>query len=79
MFPKDLQTLIRTETAVGYDAKVLQAVKAVNYRQKEKLFDYIMRHYNNKVKGKTIALWGLSFKPNTDDSRTHGQVMGAGR
>jgi len=68
-FPKDVQALIRSATAVGYDAKVLQAVEAVNYRQKEKLFDYIMRHYNNDVKGKTIALWGLSFKPNTDDMR----------
>lgn len=68
-FPKDVQALIRSATAVGYDAKVLQAVEAVNYRQKEKLFDYIMRHYNNDVNGKTIALWGLSFKPNTDDMR----------
>ncbi len=68
-FPKDVQALIRSATAVGYDAKVLQAVEAVNYRQKEKLFDYIMRHYNNNVNGKTIALWGLSFKPNTDDMR----------
>lgn len=68
-FPKDVQALIRSATAVGYDAKVLQAVEAVNYRQKEKLFDYIMRHYNNDVSGKTIALWGLSFKPNTDDMR----------
>ena len=68
-FPKDVQALIRSATAVGYDAKVLQAVEAVNYRQKEKLFDYIMRHYDNDVRGKTIALWGLSFKPNTDDMR----------
>jgi len=68
-FPKDVQALIRSATAVGYDAKVLQSVEAVNYRQKEKLFDYIMRHYKNDVKGKTIALWGLSFKPNTDDMR----------
>lgn len=68
-FPKDVQALIRSATAVGYDAKVLQSVEAVNYRQKEKLFDYIMRHYNNSIQGKTIALWGLSFKPNTDDMR----------
>jgi UDPglucose 6-dehydrogenase len=68
-FPKDVQALIRSATAVGYDAKVLQAVEAVNERQKEKLFDYIMRHYNNDINGKTIALWGLSFKPNTDDMR----------
>jgi UDPglucose 6-dehydrogenase len=68
-FPKDVQALIRSATAVGYDAKILKSVEAVNYRQKEKLFDYIMRHYNNNVQGKTIALWGLSFKPNTDDMR----------
>ena len=68
-FPKDVQALIRSATAIGYDAKILQSVEAVNYRQKEKLFDYIMRHYNNDVQGKTIALWGLSFKPNTDDMR----------
>ncbi|MDT0593677.1 UDP-glucose dehydrogenase family protein [Glaciecola petra] len=68
-FPKDVQALIRSAGAVNYDAKVLQAVEAVNYRQKEKLFDYIMRHYNNEINGKTIALWGLSFKPNTDDMR----------
>jgi UDPglucose 6-dehydrogenase len=68
-FPKDVQALIRSATAVGYEAKVLQAVESVNYRQKEKLFDYIMRQYNNDINGKTIALWGLSFKPNTDDMR----------
>lgn len=68
-FPKDVQALIRSATAVGYDAKILQSVETVNYTQKEKLFDYIMRHYNNDVNGKTIALWGLSFKPNTDDMR----------
>ncbi|MGB3724205.1 MAG: UDP-glucose/GDP-mannose dehydrogenase family protein [Glaciecola sp.] len=68
-FPKDVQALIRSATAVGYDAKVLQSVEAVNYQQKEKLFEYIMRHFNNDVNGKTVALWGLSFKPNTDDMR----------
>lgn len=68
-FPKDVQALIRSATSVGYEAKVLQSVEAVNYKQKEKLFDYIMRHYDNNISGKTIALWGLSFKPNTDDMR----------
>ncbi len=68
-FPKDVQALVRSATGVGYNAKVLEAVEAVNYRQKEKLFDYLMQHYNNDLKGKTIALWGLSFKPNTDDMR----------
>ncbi len=68
-FPKDVQALVRSATAVNYEARVLQAVEAVNYQQKEKLFDYIMRHYENDIKGKTVALWGLSFKPNTDDMR----------
>jgi len=68
-FPKDVQALVRSATGVGYTAKILEAVEAVNYRQKEKLFDYIMDHYKGDVKGKTIALWGLSFKPNTDDMR----------
>jgi len=68
-FPKDVQALVRSATGVGYTAKILEAVEAVNYRQKEKLFDYIMSHYNGDVTGKTIALWGLSFKPNTDDMR----------
>jgi len=68
-FPKDVQALVSSATGVGYTAKILEAVEAVNYRQKEKLFDYIMAHYQGDVKGKTIALWGLSFKPNTDDMR----------
>jgi UDPglucose 6-dehydrogenase len=68
-FPKDVQALVRSAHEVGYRAKVLEAVEAVNYRQKEKLFDYIMQFYNNDIYGKTIALWGLSFKPNTDDMR----------
>jgi UDPglucose 6-dehydrogenase len=68
-FPKDVQALVRSATGVGYQAKILEAVEAVNYRQKEKLFDYIIDHYKGDIKGKTIALWGLSFKPNTDDMR----------
>lgn len=68
-FPKDVQALVRSANGVGYSAKVLEAVEAVNYRQKEKLFDYIMQHYNSDLNGKTVALWGLSFKPNTDDMR----------
>lgn len=68
-FPKDVQALVRSANKVGYTARVLESVEAVNYQQKEKLFEYIMRHFNNDVKGKTVALWGLSFKPNTDDMR----------
>ncbi|MFT5675096.1 MAG: UDPglucose 6-dehydrogenase [Paraglaciecola sp.] len=68
-FPKDVQALVRSANGVGYKAQVLEAVEAVNYTQKEKLFEYIMRHFNGDIAGKTVALWGLSFKPNTDDMR----------
>jgi len=70
-FPKDVQALARTASEIGYEAELLNAVESVNYRQKEVLFDKISRHYNGKenLKGKTIALWGLAFKPNTDDMR----------
>jgi UDPglucose 6-dehydrogenase len=68
-FPKDVQALSRTAHENGYDAEILNAVEAVNYRQKEVLFDKISRHFNGELEGKTIALWGLSFKPNTDDMR----------
>jgi UDPglucose 6-dehydrogenase len=68
-FPKDVQALVRSANGVGYKAQVLEAVESVNYAQKEKLFEYIMHHFNGDVSGKTVALWGLSFKPNTDDMR----------
>ncbi len=68
-FPKDVKALERTAREVGYNAELLSAVEAVNYRQKQVLFDKIQRHYKGDVKGKTFALWGLSFKPNTDDMR----------
>ena len=68
-FPKDVQALVRTADAIGYDAEILKSVEAVNYRQKEKLFEMISAHFNGDLKGKTLALWGLSFKPNTDDMR----------
>jgi UDPglucose 6-dehydrogenase len=68
-FPKDVQALIRSAKGVGYQAKILESVEAVNYTQKEKLFAYIMRHFNGDITGKKVALWGLSFKPNTDDMR----------
>jgi UDPglucose 6-dehydrogenase len=68
-FPKDVQALVRSANGVGYKAQILESVEAVNYRQKEKLFDYLMDFYKGDLSGKTIALWGLSFKPNTDDMR----------
>ncbi len=68
-FPKDVQALERTAAEVGYDSVLLRAVEAVNANQKELLFRKISHHFNNDLKGKTFAVWGLSFKPNTDDMR----------
>jgi UDPglucose 6-dehydrogenase len=68
-FPKDVQALSRTAEAIGYEARVLNAVEATNDQQKELLYEKISRFYAGDVKGKVIALWGLSFKPRTDDMR----------
>ena len=68
-FPKDVQALSRTSHAVGYESKILDAVEATNYQQKEKLFEKIDKFYAGDLAGKTFALWGLSFKPRTDDMR----------
>ena len=68
-FPKDVQALERTAHAHGYPARLLEAVEQVNRTQKHKLFELIARHFDNDPRGKTIALWGLAFKPNTDDMR----------
>jgi len=68
-FPKDVQALIRTAEHIGYQPKLLQAVEDVNYQQKDKLPQFIKRHFGDDLQGKTFAIWGLSFKPNTDDMR----------
>ena len=79
-FPKDVQALAQTARQFGYTPEILDAVEAVNYRQKHKLFEMICKHYGvwdkaekgeikDILKGKTFALWGLAFKPNTDDMR----------
>lgn len=68
-FPKDVQALEKTSGEVGYNAELLKAVEAVNKRQKQVLFNKVSRHYNDDLKGKTFAVWGLSFKPKTDDMR----------
>ena len=68
-FPKDVKALERTAKEMGYHAELLSAVENVNDRQKHRLFEKISAHYPNGVKGKTFALWGLAFKPNTDDMR----------
>lgn len=68
-FPKDVKALERSAREVGYQAKILQAVEGVNAEQKEKLFEHIMDHFSGDIGGKIFAVWGLAFKPNTDDMR----------
>jgi UDPglucose 6-dehydrogenase len=68
-FPKDVQALSRTAREIGHQAKILDAVEATNREQKEILFDKISRFYSGDLDGKVVALWGLSFKPQTDDMR----------
>ncbi len=68
-FPKDVQALDRTARQFGYAPRILAAVEAVNSDQKRRLFDLISRHFAGALAGKRIAVWGLAFKPNTDDMR----------
>ncbi|MDH5255781.1 MAG: UDP-glucose/GDP-mannose dehydrogenase family protein, partial [Gammaproteobacteria bacterium] len=68
-FPKDVHALIRSAEEIGYDAELVRAVDGVNNRQKRLLFHKISTHFGGKLKGRTLALWGLAFKPNTDDMR----------
>jgi len=68
-FPKDVQALERTAHANGYQARLLGAVEAVNRDQKRRLFELLTCHFGGSLSGTTIALWGLAFKPNTDDMR----------
>jgi UDPglucose 6-dehydrogenase len=68
-FPKDVKALIHTAEKNGYDMKVLKAVEQVNEKQKNVLFEKFNKHFSGDIKGKKIAIWGLSFKPDTDDMR----------
>ena len=68
-FPKDVRALIRTAEDVGFEPVLLQSVEDRNNAQKAVLFDKVKAHFNGNLQGKTFALWGLSFKPNTDDMR----------
>ena len=68
-FPKDVQALVRSASDVKYDFRILEAVMEVNEKQKVYLIPRIKKYFNNNVTGKKIALWGLAFKPNTDDIR----------
>jgi UDPglucose 6-dehydrogenase len=68
-FPKDVRALKRTAHGQGYDARLLAAVESINEHQKNKIFESISHHFGGSLDGRTIALWGLAFKPNTDDMR----------
>ena len=68
-FPKDVKALIRTADDYGYSMNVLKAVEEVNEKQKNILFDKFMKYFSGDIKGKKVAVWGLSFKPETDDIR----------
>jgi len=68
-FPKDVKALINTAKSHGYRMRVLEAVEEVNETQKGVLFEKLLAHYNNNVRGMKIAVWGISFKPETDDIR----------
>jgi len=68
-FPKDVKALIHTATEAGYDAAIVKGVEAVNERQKGVLFEKLKRHFKGQLTNRTFALWGLAFKPNTDDMR----------
>ncbi|MEM9649104.1 MAG: UDP-glucose/GDP-mannose dehydrogenase family protein [Bacteroidota bacterium] len=68
-FPKDVQALVRTADEYGHSLEVLKAVESVNYRQKSVLVEKIKNHFGKNLKGKQFGLWGLAFKPKTDDMR----------
>ncbi len=74
-FPKDVQALVRTAEGIGYDSELLRAVETVNFRQKEILPKRVIEHFSGDLQGKTIGLWGLSFKPNTDDMRAASSLV----
>ena len=68
-FPKDVSALLNTSVTSGYGFQILDAVEKVNKRQKGIIVDKVRKHYGEGLRGKTLALWGLAFKPNTDDMR----------
>ena len=68
-FPKDVSALVKTAQSLGFEPLILNAVEARNQAQKQVIFEKIKAYFKGDLKGKTIALWGLSFKPNTDDMR----------
>lgn len=68
-FPKDVKGLLNTSKDHGYDFKILKTIDEINEKQKQVLVDKILKHYKNNIKGKTFTIWGLSYKPRTDDLR----------
>ncbi|MDI6802682.1 MAG: UDP-glucose/GDP-mannose dehydrogenase family protein [Bacteroidota bacterium] len=68
-FPKDIAALVKTSSDYGYRFQILKSVEGVNREQKKLIVKKLLKYFNNNIKGKTIAVWGLSFKPNTDDMR----------
>jgi UDPglucose 6-dehydrogenase len=74
-FPKDVRAVSHTAAQVGYDTRILNAVEEVNREQRGKLFEMIQRHFDGKLTGRSIAIWGLAFKPNTDDIREAPAIM----
>ena len=68
-FPKDVKALVKTAEQNGYEMRVLKAVEEVNDKQKRVLFDKLAHHFGGELSGKAVALWGLAFKPETDDMR----------
>ena len=68
-FPKDVKALIKTADENGYNLRVLKSVEEVNDDQKSVLYNKVSKYFNHQLKDKTIAMWGLSFKPETDDMR----------
>jgi len=74
-FPKDVQALVRTANDIDYKPALLEAVESVNYAQKQKLFTNLSHYFDGELAGKTVAVWGLSFKPQTDDMREASSIV----
>lgn len=73
-FPKDVKAILKTASDLGYDMKVISAVEKANEYQKKVIFNKILFHFKNDLRDKTIAVWGLSFKPKTDDTRESSSI-----
>jgi UDPglucose 6-dehydrogenase len=74
-FPKDVQALLKTSKDAGYMPRILNAVEAVNKDQKRVISDKVIRHFGSDLKGKKFAVWGLAFKPGTDDMREASSIV----